>query len=527
MTNIPQEQPSSETPPGDQSVPNYSRINQRIKYSLRDELHTHKDRAPIIPLIEEQPDAGSVQALINYWSNMWIAEAEPGEQTAALPYYYPSADRVTQNGESVAERSILGVDYFENLQQQITSKEQGGSLEILAPEHQEILLAKRINGIKTVPVDAVVTEQSEESGAQDKHNFNPRNFDSSQVTAVQTGEQVRVLAKASFKDPLNVDEVDYLFVMHDRGNFGWVKEEDYLTSGSVELTAAAMEAEGYSLGFVDVPLLEIDDAQEELDLITDTSSVGGLRTPRGMNIGTPVWVKEGEDGKLKVNLPAADGLETKDFAVDREHVHIGIKERDSESAITDFMKLEGQVYGWGGNPVWGSESNSFLYGLADCSGMISNVMRMYGYKLPNNTVSIAVMGDKLAGDLNSGQVLTDEEIEDLDYEPGFTFFISRTHMAVVISRPGEKPVRLLHAHYRPRFHFDTSGEQHFDAGEYDPLEIDRVVITDATLLRKPDGTFLESIPDYIDPNHPEYMENMSQNHLPFLRNRLPVVAVKI
>jgi cell wall-associated NlpC family hydrolase len=442
--------------------------NERVRTVLQ-EIQRNPD-APIIPLLTETSARDNTSKLIELLTNTWFEATNTGEILATMPISYLASGQEAIDSGLVEVPVVRDLSYFQDIARQLASAE------LLAAENQTIVLANQQTALKTVPVDAIFTESSREATAPNKWNYEPRNYDRAQVAAVGMGNQLRVLARANIRAELPHSEQaagngqEWLFAVGKGGDFGWVKSSDLMHTTSTIPLDQEFEAAGYQRAFVDVPSLEI-----AADQLVQTPV---LTTPNGLVLGNEVWVRQaGED--TFISLPTKNGQQ--EFKVPTEAVHIGYKSKRAGSAIADFEKLTGATYGWGSNPVWDARNQQFMYGLPDCSAYVANIMRMYGYDLPNASTQQFFMGEKLAGDLKEeSTILSDEQIAAVgDYTPGFTFFVTHSHIAVLISNPGEEPM-LIHTAFGARSYEHRNQTVFFTNGSYS-LDLDGVRKTDRSL----------------------------------------------
>lgn len=502
-------------------------FNQRIKDSLK---VINKD-APVVPMICERVAPQNVEALIGYWAEQLVNGDE-----LPMPFEYPSIDRIA-NADNIANVMPIERDteFFTQKQQELLSTQNGGKVEILAAREQNLVIANKITPIKILPTRSIFTDGKRENAVREKYNYSPFNFDRSVVTTAGLGENFRKLAQIELESTRDDGSPNvFYFVVGRGGTFGWLDAQDTLPAqGDLKLIEDLMQKQGYKQAFVDVPFLELYEGNSSLILTKK------LTTPRGLRLGDSVWVKlepaQILSGSKKIPyerasvlLPNENGIGYKKYKGIKRLFHIGTKRKDPNEAVRDFRKLVGNTYAWGGASIINEETGEANYGQGDCSGIIKQVMRMYGYELPNNSSQMVGMTrpNEVQGSLDEG-VIPQELINTDKLIPGFSFYVTGTHVGVYMG-DGPKGPLLLSAMFAPRFHFDQNGEPKFIASDYYPSEIDQVMVHDASKLYYDEyGHLLPHIPAYVEKNHPDHKAKVSQDAAPFIRDRMPQVIMTL
>lgn len=455
-------------------------VNRNARNRLRDpEYPREAFKSPVIPLMTDRIEIRTVIRLMKYWNDMHFYD-----QTIANPYYYPTREEGNDLNPETVE--MLNPLYY----QKIIDPMIGSASFMTVPSYGMI---KRYSTMKTIPISAVTTSRGNSPRAGREANFIPRNYDANAVTSNTVGAGVRILAYYQLRDPINSLEFvknryasemrTWVFVIDEQGNFGWMDKEDVIVTDLEPLEhRGRIYLPGYRKAFINTAFAEVVGGK-----VQASSSVPNHR--RIFTLGSSVWVKE-INGKVYCAVPSEEGNELVELEIDPSIVHIGYKKLTTRSITSDLQKLLELPYAWAGNELYDSKTRSYYYGGADCSLLLSRVLRAYGYLLPDNNNSQARMfktiyKSKLVwdGERSVKLIISRAELIKLYREgklvPGKTFFVTKNHIALLVGfdeRTGK--ATLFHTAYNSNREVPRSID---DFPRHPSFYLDGVRITDQTL----------------------------------------------
>lgn len=204
---------------------------------------------------------------------------------------------------------------------------------------------KRSN-IRTFP-----TSQGVYASADDQE------FDMFQETAVDPIEPVIILHRSTSGDWLYVQTYNYR---------GWIIAENIAIASNKQEWINYMD---------EIHFLIVTENKYQLDLPAETGAVNKVAFAMGAKI--PLAAAAHDKAKLTVKFPVRDkqGMLAYRYLKipDSANVNPGYLPYNRANVIKQALKHLGQQYGWGG-----------LHDSVDCSSMIADIYRCFGFKLPRN-----------------------------------------------------------------------------------------------------------------------------------------------
>lgn len=289
--------------------------------------------------------------------------------------------------------------------------------------------------IRTYPTADCLTSQRDD-----------REFDMLQETAIDPAEPVIILHQSLHKDWYYVQTYNYR---------GW------LPAGALAVAANRQEWLEYldSTEFLTVTARKL--------IIGDNEFAMGAKLPLADSKISPLFVKQVRaDGKYAVKLPVRGPQGELFFELaavpDDKQVVRGYLPYTRANILSQVFKLQGQRYGWGG-----------MHGSWDCSSLVLDVYRSFGFKLPRNADE---------QELTAGNSITfsgndrGDQIKGL--EPGAAVYMPG-HVMIYLGEEDGRPY-IIHA---------LGG---YGTGA-DRSTVMRVVVSDLSLTLRSGKTFLNAL----------------------------------
>jgi hypothetical protein len=205
----------------------------------------------------------------------------------------------------------------------------------------------------------------------------------------------------------------------------------------------------------------------------------------------PLYFEMGAKLPLVTATPQADGIYTALFPVtDRQHrlrftpvslpattdLHLGYLNYTRANLFRQAFKFYDQPYDWGG-----------LHGGVDCSGLILDVYRCFGFNLPRNVAEQERLPGKRV-DLRSLS-LTDKKAALRNLPPGATLYLQGHHVMFYLGTVNDTPY-ILHA-------LSSYGIPD-ESGQIHKTYHLQVAVTDLSLQRANGQIFLEALTTAVE-----------------------------
>lgn len=289
--------------------------------------------------------------------------------------------------------------------------------------------------IRTFPTADCVTSQPED-----------REFDNFQETAIDPAEAVIILHQNANNDWYFVQTYNYR---------GW------LPAGAVAVTTSRQEWQQYqsTAEFLSVTARKL--------IVGDREFAMGAKLLLADNQSSPTLVEQlTAAGKYAVRLPVRDpngqlAFELAAVPADDQVVK-GYLPYTRANIIRQVFKLQGERYGWGG-----------MYGGWDCSSLVLDVYRSFGFKLPRNADEQELAAGRTVNFAGSDRI---NQLTDL--EPGAAVYM-----------PGHTMMYLGEQDGRP-YTIHALGSHTTAAGR---IAVMRVVVSDVSLKLRSGKTFLQAL----------------------------------
>lgn len=218
-----------------------------------------------------------------------------------------------------------------------------------------------------------------------------------------------------------------------------------------------------------------------LDETAVPSAVSGMILPMGTKIPLSEEAAALPDGRSAMHcyfaeLPirAEDGTlsyETVPIPISGD-VHVGYLTMTSSSVITQAFKFLGHIYGWGGS-----------FSSNDCSGMVRQIYRCYGFRLPRSSAAISSLKD--LGSFSCASMTADKKSGVLSRMPAGLLLYMKGHLMIFLGTDNGIPYVISScASYYPA---DSK------PGKASQVFVNGVMVSGLDLVRENGSSWLDSL----------------------------------